>query len=331
MKEIIAYPLIPVEIYDRYKKIKNFSAQNAEQFWKVLIDLTKDCKSSNKEVARLASLILFDIRMMVNHPSVSADSSSAKILEKRLTAVCDGRLCDQIRKSNVDVRLLLSNESLQKLADINIQSISSNYREKGDVIFFDSQRDSSYKISVKSLLTSNKEINFGSFQYDTLVQNLAPADIVNIKERKGIDKVIDGKIYKVGKGSRALLKGLYLLLEDEGTLDAFIERFMIIFKAVFQNDIFIYIKDYDYLEFYLLTKEDFERCVKDSLCEHINDDNNVINRWEGNGIRMDRTIILKYCSKRFKIAFDELFDTSAITGKLAELQASKSKILLNIY
>lgn len=57
------------------------------------------------------------------------------------------------------------------------------------MIFYDPRQDSSYKVSIKSLIPENKEINFGAFDFTSLVQGILDDKFLALGERRSKIKV----------------------------------------------------------------------------------------------------------------------------------------------
>lgn len=184
----------------------------------------------------------------------------------------DGRTSDDLPKINPNIDRLLSQEEIEKIPTEIQLKICSNFREKGDLIFYDPRQDSSYKVSIKSLIPENKEINFGAFDFTSLVKGILDDKFLALGERRSKIKVsFNDTDYEIGRGSKAQLSELFQYLNQIGKLEEFFERWEIAFKGVFKKDVLIYIKNYKRLQIYLLSNDDFRRCISDSLRLHWDD------------------------------------------------------------
>ena len=333
MDNIINYPIIPLGIYKRYREAKRLAAHDTVSFWSVFKAIVNDCGSGNLLHQRLARLIVFDLRTRINHPSVFRENTSAKVLEDRIAYLCDGRTGDSLSKKNPNISSLLSDTQILSLPgefrDTICDKVSSNFREKGDVIFYDTTNASAYKVSIKSLIPSNNEVNFGSFEWTSLFYGIFD-EIISLGERtSNLEKTVDGVKYKMGKGSKQQLTNLFKYLVRINKLQDFFDRFEILFRGVFKEDILFYIKDHDVLKIHLMTNNEFVDCVTNSLRNNYDNKRKlVINRWEGNSIRMDRNILLSYCSRNIEIPFSNLVNSAEIIGILHTTESMKEETLL---
>lgn len=333
MDSILNYPIIPLDIYKRYKDAKKFRVYDTDTFWQMINAIKADCKNGSAINSRLAQLIVFDLKMRINHPTVYKENSSAKVLEQRMAYLCNGQTGDDIFKHNPDINHLLSTEEIKSIPDESYEeistSIASNYREKGDVIIFNPREVIPYKISIKSLIPDNEEVNFGSCSFPSLFVGIDD-ELKNLGERKSkYNREVGNKTYKVGRGSRAQLVELFAYLEEVGLLSQFMERFELIFKGVFKEDVLFYIKDHDHLIISMMKNEEFISCVLESVKNHYKEKSKfVISRWEGNSIRMDRKILMKNCKRSINIRFDSLIDEAELVGILKSCDYTKVQQLL---
>ncbi|NQY05052.1 MAG: hypothetical protein HRT68_02330 [Flavobacteriaceae bacterium] len=333
MDKILKYPLIPQNVYERYRALKRIPVYDSTTMQKLIFHIAADAqKEDNTEVSKLAKLILFDLKNYLNHPAVYKEKYTASALENRLALLGDGRTSDDLPKINPNISSLLSQHEIEKIpAEIQLK-ICSNFREKGDLIFYDPRQDSSYKVSIKSLIPENKEINFGAFDFTSLVTGILDDKFLALGERRSKIKVSHNDVdYEIGRGSKAQLSQLFHYLNEIDKLEEFFERWEIAFKGVFKEDVLIYIKNYKRLQLYLLSNEDFIRCISDSLRSYWNDmSSSAINRWEGNSIRMSRDVIIKYCTYSIDKEFNGFFNESKLVAILNEVQVEKTNKLISV-
>ncbi|PWW27209.1 hypothetical protein [Chryseobacterium sp. AG844] len=332
MDKILKFPIIPQSVYERYRTIKRKPVTDSTSMSSLLDNILRDSLADNTEASTLSKLILFDLKNYLNHPAIYKEKYTANALETRLALLGDGRTSDDLPKTNPTINILLEEEKIQKIPSEIFTKICSNFREKGDLIFYNPRLDTSYKISIKSLVPENNEINFGAFDFTSLIQGILDPAFLALGERKSkITETHNDTIFEIGRGSKAQLQQLFNYVNALGKLEEFIERWEIVFEGVFKEDIIIYIKDYNKCRIYLLTNTDFKRCISDSLRNHWHEfSKSAINRWEGNSIRMDKNVILRYCSFKIDREFSDFFDESTIVAKFNELENVKANQLIRL-
>lgn len=242
LSDLILFPYIPQEIYEQYKNTHRVSVRNISTLDKELNRLFYTAKSKD----RLSQCILFDLYLSVNHPAVFKDNITGKRIEQRLSKMFALSTTDEIQKSNPKIeKLLTQNEIEQFDADV-LNMVASNYREKGDLFFFDSSNNSLYKLSIKSLVPTNKEINFGAFEFQSTVKGIPEIeeDLINLQERdRPIELEIEGKKIKMGLGSAPLMSNIIDYIKSKGKINEYLKRFRILLQGVYKDDFLIYIKD----------------------------------------------------------------------------------------
>jgi hypothetical protein len=333
MDKILKYPLIPQNVYEKYRALKRIPIYDSLTMQKLLFNLSNDAlKKDNSEVSKLAKLILFDLKNYLNHPAIYKEKYTASALENRLALLGDGRTSDDLPKINPNINRLLKEEQIQEIPEEIQLKICSNFREKGDLIFYNPREDSTYKVSIKSLIPTNKEINFGAFDFTSLVKGILDDNFLSLGERRSKIKInLKDEKFEIGRGSKAQLSQLFLYLNSSNKLEEFIERWEIVFDGVFKEDVLIYIKNYERFQLYLLSNQDFKRCISDSLRNNWNNmQYSALNRWEGNSIRMCRNIIIDYCSFSIDKDFNDFFNEGKIVAILNEVQVEKTSKLLSI-
>lgn len=294
------------------------------------IGLIKDCNSTKKETSILAKLILFDLKNFINHPAINKENSTAKALENRIALLGDGKTSDALPKNDPEISVLLSDVEISTLPTVIHKKICSNFREKGDAIFYNSKLNTSYKVSIKSLIESNKEINFGSFEFTSLVKNILDERFQTLGERKSLFReIIENEEIEIGRGSKKQLNGLFRYIKSLNKWDKFIERFEICLKGVFKEDIFIYIKDFKVLKIYIISNQAFTNCVINSLKNYDNNNSKlVITRWEGNSIRMERDLLIENSDFTLVKEFKDCFDDNLIQSKIQDIENIKFESLI---
>ena len=150
--------------------------------------------------------------------------------------------------------------------------ISSNYREKCDIEF-----NNSYKLSIKSFIIDNKEINCGSFAREALF--------------KGIVDNYGGE-RKNGLGSKGQFLDLFEQIERNGKWSDFTNRFTYMANNIFKDDLLIFIKGNNNVDIYLVDSKKFNNTLISAVSAGPKFAVSVLNRYEGNSIRIEREIFL---------------------------------------
>lgn len=318
IESILKFPLVPINIWDKMNDRLPFNkVSSTDEIISNLEFFHKEFKSGSK----IAELILLDFKYFINHPQLSKRKTTATTIEERLSYLFGGALTDKNSRTNPRITELLNTSDIKLIPIESQEKICSNFREKGDILFLNN-----YKISVKSLMPDNKEINFGAFQYNTLFKGILPEDLLNIGERKNqVIKTINNNQVRIGRGSREQLKNLFIYIKSLGKWDQFVERWSICFKGVFKEDIIIYLKHSNKFEMHLIENSSFVNLISKSLDNE--KDKQIINRWEGNSIRMDRSKIIENSTYSIKIDISELKNESTFKKKLLDIDIQKSKLL----
>lgn len=167
--------------------------------------------------------------------------------------------------------------------------INKNNNKKTDILIND------YRLSIKSLLLNNKELNIGSFSKEALFKDIF---IGNIAERKGVDG-------KHALGSKQKMFNLFNSINNDNKWAILNDRFKYMVDNIYNEDFILLIRNESDIEFYFLENKYF----RESLCNSIKDINNsvsIINRIEGNSLRVHRKLITENQNvKKIKIYFNE--------------------------
>lgn len=280
VSDLILFPHIPVEIYDQYRETNKVSVRDLKSIIAELDKLFKSAASGN----RLAELILFDFYLSINHISVYKDNITGKRLEERLSKLFALSTGDELRNSNPDIGAIMSEEHRKQFDKKTLDLVCSNYRLKGDLFFYQPASLSIYKLSIKSLVPTNKEINFGAFEFSSTIRSVVGLESLHpVQERKrAIEFNEDGIHFKgIGLGSNAQLKKLLGYIRHKDKFHEYANAFEILFRSVYKDDFMVYIKNNKYFKIYLIDNETFIRFILDKLN---NDFQNI--RIEGNAIRL---------------------------------------------
>ena len=194
---------------------------------------------------------------------------TARDIEDYIADLFSGIVTDEeTRQNSLTVPITDSSSTI----DIVNSYISSNYREKCDIEF-----NNSYKLSIKSFITDNKEINCGSFAREALFK-----DIVNNY----------GGERKNGLGSKGQLLDLFEQIESDGKWDDFTSRFNYMTNNIFKDDLLIFIKGGNNVDIYLVDSNKFKNALISAVSSGPKFAVSVLNRYEGNSIRIERDIFL---------------------------------------
>jgi len=241
----------------------------------------------------------------ISKETVAKRKTTSRDFEDILAVIFNGVITDEERRfnSNED-KFYLENETITGFA-------ISNKREKADV-----KIGNDYFISVKTLMQNNKEINFGSLEKTTLFSGFNIEKHLN--ERKGFNSE------KIGLGSKPRLINLLNEIKNQNQFHKFTQRFTKLIKFVFADDLIILIKDKKKAELYLIKGVDFVNLlIKNSKTpEKLT---SIINRWEGNSVRMNREPIIKIGKK---INLDFNFLDEHIINKLLKTEEKISQYFI---
>jgi len=223
----------------------------------------------------------------ISKEDVAKRKTTSRDLEDVLAVIFNGDVTDEEKRDNTnDKNFYLENETITGFA-------LSNKREKADIKF-----NKDYYNSVKTLMMNNSEINFGSFEKTTLFSGFGVEKYLS--ERKGVVSE------KIGLGSKPRLLNLLNKIKNQGQYSKFKKRFSNLVEFVFSDDLIILIKDKRKMDLYFIKGKKFtDLLIKKSASPE--GFISVINRWEGNSIRMNRDQILDI-GKKIHLNFDFLED-----------------------
>lgn len=247
----------------------------------------------------------------ISSKDVAKRKTTARDLEDYLAILFNGIVTDELKRENKDIKIA------QIENDFITNFTISNKREKADIVFAND-----FVLSVKTLMPDNYEINLGSFEKTALFYELDVYDFLG--ERKGKDGELFGEIVKIGLGSKSLLKNLLLLIKEKGKYEVFKTRFLKMTKEIFSDDMIIAIKNDNVMEFYFIKSNDFYKLFKKNI-EDIENFMNLVNRWEGNSIRVNREEFLKIATY---IKIDFSFLENSILKYFNEFEIKTTNILI---
>jgi len=299
ISDLILFPHVPIEIYNQYRETNRISVNNLKSIVSELDKLFKNSQGGDK----LAELILFDFYLSINHRSVFKDNITGKILEQRLSQLFALSTGDSIIKTNPDIKYLMDSRYLELFDKDTLDLVCSNYREKGDLFFYRPASLEVYKMSIKSLVPSNDEINFGAFEFASTIRNIEGLEMIyNIQERnRTIDVVCDGEHFKgIGLGSNSQLKSMLNYIKYKNKFEEYRRNFEILLSSVYKDDFLVYIKDNNKFRVHLIDNSSFINFIMDKL-----DSDFKNTRVEGNAIRVSGvTSFIKYAAYSIEIDFN---------------------------
>lgn len=290
-------------LIENNKLQKNYSnIDELVSFFNYLIDSKEDFNSA---------YLLNYLYQNISAKDVAKRKTTARDFEDYLAILFNGEVTDEVKRKNSDNKI----EEIENSFITNFTT--SNRREKADIIF-----DKGFALSVKTLMKNNKEINLGSFEKTALFYELDIYDYLG--ERKGKNGILNKQEVKIGLGSKKLLKNLLLLLEEKGKYNTFKSRFLKMAKEIFADDMLIAIKNDLKMDLYFIKANDFYNIFKNNI-DDINEFMKIINRWEGNSIRVDREEFLKIATY---IRLDFNFLNDSILKYFKEFEDKTSNILI---
>lgn len=145
-----------------------------------------------------------------------------------------------------------------------------------------------------------------------------------LNERKGKKVKLNNEVIEVGLGSRNLLNNLFKLLMYQNKFKTFQERFINMAENIFCADFIIAIKNDQIMDLDFLSSKNFIDLLKEIIIS-AEQFLTVVNRWEGNSIRVDRDKIL---NKAKHIKLDFTFLQTSILKNFSEFEENISKLLV---
>lgn len=247
----------------------------------------------------------------ISAKDVAKRKTTARDLEDYLSILFNGKITDEVKRENKEVKI----ENIEN--DFITNFTISNKREKADIVFNDN-----FAISVKTLMPNNYEINLGSFEKTALFYELDVYDYLG--ERQGKVGKLNNESIKIGLGSSNLLKNLLLLLNEKGKYEIFKSRFLKMAKEIFSDDMLIAIKNDVIMDLYFIKSKDFYNLFERNI-DNIDSFISIVNRWEGNSIRVDREEFLKIATH---IRLDFGFIEDSILKYFIEFETKTTNILI---
>jgi len=247
----------------------------------------------------------------ISAKDIAKRRTTARDLEDYLSILFNGKITDETKRENKYIKInTIENDFITNF-------IVSNKREKADIVFINN-----FTMSVKTLMPDNYEINLGSFEKTALFYELDVYDFLG--ERKGKNGKLHNEIVKIGLGSKTLLKNLLLLLEEKGKYNIFKIRFLKMIKEIFTTDLLVAIKNDIIMELYFIKSNDFYNLFEENI-KSIDTFMSLVNRWEGNSIRVNREEFLKIATL---VKLDFTFIKDSILKYFLEFETKTTNILI---
>ena len=283
-KELITIELIRNSL--ARKKILSETTSNIDEIYNFF---KKASQSKNSDFHYL--YILNYIFNFISSDKVSKRKTSSRVFEDLLAIIFNGDIADDVTREN---NISIVPDSFQNVKD----KIAGNKREKADLIF--NRQETPYSISVKTLVQENTEINMGSFEKQVLYDGLGVESYLN--ERKATNKE------KIGLGSRSQLQRLFKFLQKNNIYNNFEKKFSEMVRFIFDDDMILAIKNDSILEMYFIKGNDFVNLLT-SRANNPDQLLTVVNRWEGNSIRINRKHLIENTIRKVVLDFNILDKT----------------------
>ncbi len=225
--------------------------------------------------------ILNYLHKFICSDEVAKRKSSAREFEDLMAVLFNGIVSDNEIRKNINAEVP---EYFKNAKD----KIAGNKREKADILFKD------FAISIKTLIPSNKEINMGSFEKSVLFDDLGLETFLTERRSRS----------SIGLGSVSQFNKLLNVIKTAGKLDAFYDKFKNMAKFIYSDDLLVAIKSNDLLELYFFNNIEISNIFKNYASDLSL--TTLINRYEGNSLRINRDTLLKKCNKLVVLKFDRL-------------------------
>jgi len=207
----------------------------------------KKLKEGIRENDPLAVELGYRISYGACRPDIWKEHTAAKFIENFVSSFLKGQLTKSGERPPVEIPRVPENIA-RHLPNYNdfVQTVRRAALEKTDLYF----RETGLRLSLKSLIPQNQELNVGSFQPRLLFAGFLK---VIPEERKGM-----------GSARRLLI--LFNQIKEEGKWELFLERFKYMVDAIFDNIHFLVLERHPYpaqkLVVYTIESEKFRNLLK---------------------------------------------------------------------
>ncbi|MFH1637920.1 MAG: hypothetical protein ABIB71_05835 [Candidatus Woesearchaeota archaeon] len=287
------------------KVCKFFKDKNKLGEIKGIKDITTFFKKLSEGIANNepAPLIIAEyLHNNIASEKVRKRKSSAREFEDFLDIFMDGSVTDENTRKNISLPTSIKGAIASYL--------SSNRREKADIKF-----PSGYLITLKTSVPSNKEINMGSFAREALFQGyLSPKEYGG--ERKG------------GLGSKPQMEKIFQKIYNRGLWESFAFRFKLMVENIYVEDMIFAIKGGDYLKIYCIQGESIRKNLIGAVCKGPKTAITVINRYEGNSLRIERDKIIN-TGEKITLDFSGL-EKTIVRKVLKDIEEIKTEVICSL-
>lgn len=219
----------------------------------------------------------------ISSNEVAKRKTNSRILEDLLATIFKAEVADFKQRKNLDYEV---NDYFVNVKD----KIASNRREKADIIFFNK-----YCLSIKTLIEKNTEINMGSFEKRVLFDSLKVDNFLS--ERKSIDGA--------GIGSKPQFLKLLKIIDTLSGYDNFRNKFNKMVEFIYADDLLLVIKNNMKMKLYFFSGNEIINIFQ-KFSQSKENFLKIVNRYEGNSLRIDRNILIQECKKTIFIDFSYL-------------------------
>lgn len=265
--------LYSIKLIRDYLENKNIISNSISNIDELYIFFQYLSRPDSRE--RFNSLYILNyINQYIVDDDVAKRKTSARVFEDLLAIIFNGEVADNKKRKNIENKVPI-------YFNLTKDKIAGNKREKIDLLF-----NKGYGVSLKTLMMNNSEINMGSFEKKILFDGF---NISNYLTERKTDS-------EIGLGSIPRLRNLLQKISQDGFYGDFQERFTHMFKFIFSDDIILAIKDTSRLYLYFFKGSEFTDLVIKRI-SNIDGLLSIINRWEGNSIRINRTKLIESCKR----------------------------------
>lgn len=266
-----------ISSYFKEKNILKYNVSNIDDIYNFFVYLQNN---KNKFYTLYIYNYLFNF---ISSDEVSKRKTSARVFEDLIAIIFNAVVADTKVRSNLQFKV---DDYFMNVKD----KIASNRREKADVIF-----PNHYAFSVKTLIAKNTEINMGSFEKRVLFDGLKVDNYLS--ERKSSDGA--------GVGSKPQFLKLLMLIETLSSYENFREKFNKMIEFIYSDDLLLCIKDNEKMELYFFNGSEIVEIFK---THNSNKEEflKIVNRYEGNSLRIDRNALIQQCNKKIILDFSYL-------------------------
>lgn len=321
--DLVNFPHVPEVIYRRYRERNQVAFNGVHSISLSLSRLFSNAQRGDK----LAQLIVYDFYLSINNEFIYKENITGKWIELKLSKLLALTTGDELRRTNPRLDSIMSRENQILFDSDTLNMVANNYREKGDLFFVNTQKNSLYKLSIKSLIPSNGEINIGAFEFKNSVRGIIGLeDLTNIQERNRTITIdyLGVRYSKIGMGSQSQLKNMLKFIKAKSKDSEYLSRLEILLRSVYVDDFLIYIKDNDNMKLYLIENEQFMNLIMEKIKNGF-----VGMRVEGNAIRVTGLNSFKSNAlSKFEFTFDALLpDRYSIERLMTDSLSHKSALL----